>query len=224
MYIPIWLIIIAIILFLVWNNSKSKQKNEPDLEDDVEADITDVEDKIIERASDSLEKLEGLARYYKTNLLELALSDSPTIIDFQDKFVVMEANYFRVKQRYLSDDSKKLELARDWAVYVEALNDLYCAWEMFDMSMGENPWDDWEESSKEPSVIVDEVEKKFKGLLGKDFQKLLPNFGDRRKKAGLENTLPNREKDWMLYQDSPSYHKMVELRAKEKESKEAKAK
>ncbi len=212
MYIPMWLIVIAVILFLYWNNSKSKQKTKPQIED--------VEIDPIEEAGDSLEHLEYIANNYKTRLQELAHLDSPRIIDLQDKFVVMEANYFRVKQRYLSDAAKKLELARDWARYVEALNDLKVARVILDVDMSEDAVDTMWESSKEPSIIVDEVEKKFKELLGKDFQKLLPDYDERRKKAGTENKFNmSIDEDWPLYHDSPSYHKMVELRAKEKKEK-----
>lgn len=210
MYIPFWLIVIAVIVFFWWNNSKSKQKNAQENED-VDA---------ITAAGDSLEHLEHIAQTYKKSLLELAHFDSPRIIDLQDKFVVMETNYFRVKQRFLSDDVKKLELARDWARYVEALNDLKTARILLDVDMSDEAFDHFEENSKEPWIITDEVEKKFKELLGKDFQKLLPDFDERKKKAGKENSFFSKlEEDWLLYQDSPSYHRMKELRAKVKKEK-----
>lgn len=215
MYIPIWLIVIAVILFLYWNNLKSKQKPQQQVDDPDES--------LIDAAGDSLEHLESVAAHYKKSLLELEHFDSPRIIDLQDSFIVMEANYFRVKQRYLSDEGKKLELARDWARYVEALNDLKTARVLLDVDMSDQAFDNFEEASKEPFIISDEAEKKFKVLLGKDFQKLLPDYDERQKKAGIENKfLPRLDESWKLYQDSPSYHRMVELREKERKNKKAK--
>lgn len=163
---------------------------------------------------------EMTAQHYKAQLLEFAHFDSPRLIDLQDKYEVMEANYYRLKQRNLSSEEKSLELARDWVKYVEALNDLKHARVMLDVDMSDLAYENFAESSKEPYIISEEVENKFKSLLGKDFHKLPLDYDDRRKKAGREDeVLSSLEKDWELYQDSPNYHRMVEYRRKEKEEK-----
>ena len=153
--------------------------------------------------------------------MEFAHFDSPRIIDLQDRHEVMEVNYLRLKQRYFNQEEKKIEIARDWAKYVEALSDLKHARIILDVDMSDNAFDNLIESSKEPHIITEEVEKKFKSLLGKDFYKLLLDYDERKKKAGKEDELfMGLEEDWKLYQDSPNYHRMVEYREKEKKEKE----
>lgn len=199
MYILIWIIVIAIIIYYFWSKSKQGQQQ-----------------------ANTVEYFEQVADNYKNNLLEFAHFDSPRIIDLQDRHGVMEANYLRLKQRNLSNEEKKLEIARDWASYVEALYHLKSARVILDVDMSDEAFENFAENSKEPSIISDEVEKKFKSLLGKDFYKLPLDFDERKKKAGKADTYFSKlEEDWLLYQDSPNYHRMVEYRAKKKKEKDA---
>ena len=194
MYIPIWIFIIALVAYYFW--SKSRQEVQQ---------------------GNTVEHFEERAWRFKKNLMEFAHFDSPRIIDLQDRHDIMEANYLRLKQRYLSQEEKRLEIARDWTKYVEALNDLKHARIILDVDMSDNAFDNLIESSKEPHIITEEVEKKFKSLLGKDFHKLLPDYDERKKKAGKEDEMfMGLKEDWKLYQDSPNYHRMIEYREKEK--------
>jgi len=198
MYIPIWIFIIAVTVYYFW--SKSKQE--------------------VQQAN-TVEHFEEVVWRFKKSLMEFAHFDSPRIIDLQDRHEVMEVNYLRLKQRYLNQEEKRIEIARDWAKYVEALSDLKHARIILDVDMSDNAFDNLIESSKEPHIITEEVEKKFKSLLGKDFYKLLLDYDERKKKAGKEDELfIGLEEDWKLYQDSPNYHRMVEYREKEKKEKE----
>lgn len=195
MFIPIW-ILIAVAVYYFW----SKSKQEP-------------------QQANNVEQFEEYANHYEQRLMDLAHFDSPRIIDLQDKYVIMEINYLRLKQRYLSQEEKRLEIAKDWAKYVEALYELKHARVMLDVDWGDNAYENFSEASKEPYIITEEVEKKFKSLLGKDFKKLLPDYDERKKKAGKEDKLfLGKDEDWKMYQDSPSYHKMLELREIEKKS------
>ena len=197
MYIPIWIIVVAVVAYYFWSKSKQKQGQ-----------------------ANTVERYEEIVYHHKQNLMEFAHFDSPRIIDLQDKYDVMEANYLRLKQRYLSNEERKLEISRDWARYVEALYELKHARVMLDVDMSDSAFDNFTESSKEPYIISEEVEKKFKSLLGKDFQKLPLDYDERRKKAGRKDELlPSLKKDWELYQDSPNYYRMVEYREKEKKEK-----
>lgn len=199
MYIPVWLIVIAVVIYYFWSKSKQSQQE-----------------------ANSVERFEQIADHYKNSLLEFAHFDSPRIIDLQDKYGVMEANYMKLKQRNLSNEEKKLELARDWARYVEALYELKSARIMLDVDMSDNAFDNFEENSKEPYIISEEVEGKFKALLGKDFYKLPLDFDERKKKAGRKDQFFSKlEEDWELYQDSPNYHRMIEYRAKQKKEKKS---
>ena len=197
MYIPIWIFIIGVVVYYFWSKSKQEAQR-----------------------TNTVEYFEEVAWRFKKSLMEFAHFDSPRIIDLQDKHDVMEANYLRLKQRYLNQEEKRLEIARDWAKYVEALCDLKHARIILDVDMSDNAFDNLIESSKESHIITEEVEKKFKSLLGKDFHKLPLDYDERRKKAGKEDELlPSLEEDWKLYYDSPNYHRMAEYREKEKNEK-----
>ncbi|MCA9368864.1 hypothetical protein KC721_01065 [Candidatus Woesebacteria bacterium] len=199
MFIPIWIIVIAVVIFYYW--SKSNQSN---------------------IQTNSSEYFEEIASRYKEYLFELAHFDSPRIIDLQDKHLVMEINYLRLKQRISHNEEKKIEIARDWASYVQSLNELKSARVLLDVDMSESAYENFEEASKEPYIITEEVEKKFKSLLGKDFQKLLPNYDERQKKAKKSGKSKSPFfLDWKIfYSNSPSYQRLIELKDKEKSSKE----
>lgn len=197
MYIPIWIIVVAVVAYYFWSKSKQEQ-----------------------RQANTVERCEEIANHYKQSLTEFAHFDSPRIIDLQDKYDVMEANYLRLKQRYLSDEEKRLEIARDWTRYVEALDELKHARVMLDVDLSDRAYENFSDRAKEPGIITEEVESKFKSLLGKDFHKLPLDYDERRKKAGKgDELLPSLEEDWKLYHDSPNYHRMVEYREKEKKEK-----
>lgn len=197
MYIPIWIIVAAVVAYYFWSKSKQEQ-----------------------RQDNTVGRCEEVVYHYKQSLMEFAHFDSPRIIDLQDKYDVMEANYLRLKQRYLSNEEKKLEVARDWARYVESLDELRHARVMLDVDWSDKAYENFADRAKEPGIITEEVENKFKSLLGKDFYKLPLDYDERRKKAGKEDELlPSLKEDWKLYHDSPNYLRMVEYREKEKKEK-----
>lgn len=204
MYIPTWLIIIgAIVIFFIW---KSKKK--------------------FERPA-SVEGIEKSIQFLKERIFELEHIDSPHFIDYQDAFDVMEVNYLRLKQRFSHTPDKVLEIARDWWKYVEALSDLKHARVMLDVDMSDNSWDNAGERMKEPSIVREEVEKKFKSLLGDDFQELSPDYFKRMETMGKSDSAKKGlGDDWKFYyRDSGNLFKLQEKRQKsEKEWAEKKAK
>ena len=208
MYIPTWLIIIiAVVAFLIW---KSKKK--------------------FERPA-SVEDIEKSTQFLKERLFELEHLDSPHFIDYQDAFDAMEVNYLRLKQRFSHTPEKVLEIAKDWWRYVEALGDLKHARVILDVDMEDNAWDRAGESMKEPSIIREEVEKKFKFLLGEDWQEIPPDYFKRMDTMGKsESAKKGLGDDWKYYyRDSANFFNLEEKRQKEKkeresEKKEAKAK
>lgn len=208
MYIPTWLIIVvAVIAYLIYkSSSKNKVLGYPE----------------------NIEFIEEKTAYLKGRIFELAHFDSPHFIDCQDAYDMMEINYMRLKQRYSTNPDKILEIAKDWYGYVVALGDLKHARVMLDVDMEDGAFDRLEESLKEPSVIKDEVEKKYKSLLGDDFQAIPPDYFKRMETMGEPD---KKTKDsygigdvWKYYyQNSSNLFKLVEQRAKkEKEEKIAK--
>lgn len=210
MYIPTWLIvIIAIVAFFIY---KSKKK----------ASSTGA----LERTA-SVEDIENSINFLKERIFELEHFDSPHFIDCQDAFDVMEINYLKLKQRFFHTPEKVLEIAKDWHRYVEALGDLKHARVMLDVDWEDDAWDRIGESMKEPSIIKEEIEKKFKPLLGDDWQEIPPDYFKRMEtmKKPDEKTEAHLGlgNDWKYYyMDSANLFKLEEKREKEKKEREIK--
>lgn len=198
-----WLIIIGAVFVYLWYKNQNNSGERGD--------------------TNNIGELERIASYDKSRLLNLEHFDSPHFIDLLNDSDVMEVNYMRLKQRYIHDKVKSLEIAKDWQKYVEALDDLKLARTILDV--GEV--DDFIEDSKEPSIIKEEIEKRFKTLLGKEWQKLMPDYFERTKKA---NEAMKKEADridvhnaWrVLYLGESNLEKMEKLRKAQKEEDHAK--
>ncbi len=206
MYIPLWLIVIGIIIAIWIYNSRKK------------AGFTE--------RPDSVESIENSVRFLKeARIFNLEHFDSTHFIDKQNAFDAMEINYLRLKQRFSHIPEKVLEIARDWFKYVEALGDLKFARVMLDVDMSDEAFDNMDERSKEPSIIKDEVEKKFKSLLGEDWQKIPPDYFER-----METTKkPDKETEAKLgiadewkyyYAGSANLFRLEEKRQKQKKELE----
>lgn len=208
MYIPAWLLILGIIV-IYWfykNSNKGGAVSRPDCLDDIE----------------------GKVFYFKDEIFKLEHFNSPHFIDAQNNYDIMEVNYLRLKERYAHMPDKLMELAQDWLRYVEALRDTKQARVMLDVDFTDDAFEHFEEASKQPTIITEEIEKKFKTLLGKDWQKLLPNFFERRdkakpevKKKGESLITPNAWK--IFYSGETNLEKMEKLEKAKKETQEIKA-
>src|SRR3989344_1684998 len=134
----------------------------------------------------SVEDIEKSTQFLKERLFELEHLDSPHFIDYQDAFDAMEVNYLRLKQRFSHTPEKVLENAKDRAG----------------------------ESMKEPSIIREEVEKKFKFLLGEDWQEIPPDYFKRMDTMGKsESAKKGLGDDWKYYyRDSANFFNLEEKR------------
>lgn len=201
MYIPTWVIIVVVaVILLIW---KSKKK--------------------FERPA-SVESIENSVQFLKERIFELEHFDSPHFIDYQDAFDAMEINYLRLKQRFSHTPEKVLEIAKDWWAYVEALGNLKHARVMLDVDMEDDSWERAGESMKGPSIIREEIEKKFKSLLTGDWQKIPLDYLKREETMGKsESAKKGLGDDWKYYyRDSVNLIKLEEKRQKEKIEKEKK--
>lgn len=201
MYIPTWVIIVVVaVILLIW---KSKKK--------------------FERPA-SVESIENSVQFLKERIFELEHFDSPHFIDYQDAFDAMEINYLRLKQRFSHTPEKVLEIAKDWWAYVEALKNLKHARVMLDVDMEDDSWERAGESMKGPSIIREEIEKKFKSLLTGDWQKIPLDYLKREETMGKsESAKKGLGDDWKYYyRDSANLIKLEEKRQKEKIEKEKK--
>lgn len=74
--------------------------------------------------------------------------------------------YLRLKERNKQGTkNEKLILLQDWFDYTCALRDVNSAFEMLGYDSSENAWDNYDSRAKEPSIKMEEIEKRFKVLL-----------------------------------------------------------
>lgn len=205
MYIPTWLIIIVlVVLFIFWEKKKNRSINEtPETVDSIEDKIT----------------------FLKERIFSLEHFDSPHFIDYQNCFDTMEVNYLKIKQRFYHTTEKVLEISKDWHKYVEALYDLKHVRIMLDVDWSDNAWDTARDNSKEPEIIKEEIEKKFKTLLSKDFEKIPPNYFERMEKMEKPNEedikqFGNHDEWKYYYRDSNNLYKLEEKREKKNKEKQ----
>jgi len=173
----------------------------------------------------TIEEIEDRVHKIKKWLFELEpLFDDPSFIDYQNFYETMEVNYLRIKQRVIHVPGKPLEFALDWLRYVGALHDLRNARVMLDVSSSSTAWEDAEEDTKEPSIIKEEVERKFEKILEKDWLKLPPNYFERQKRMKEPSKEIKKKmgfKIWQYYYEGEkNLDRMLKLRRNEKESLE----
>lgn len=157
MYFPVWLIIaVAVVVYFIY---KSKHKNGSGYQ--------------------NVEALEESVGRLKSMLFSEEHFKSPHFTDLQNTFDVMEANYFRLKQRLFHTPEKVLQVAKDWQNYVDALVKLKMVRVLLDVDSSDKAFDNATERSKEPSIVKDELEKKFRSMLGDDWQQIPPDFFQR---------------------------------------------
>ena len=212
MYIPIWLIIIAVVVYFIYRSKKRSH------------DSGSSEVPTILNSKVTVEEVEERVQFQKERIFKLEHFDSPQFIDLQDAFDVMEANYFRLKQRFSHTPEKVLEIARDWYRYADALRGLKFARVMLDVDMSDEAFDNAHERSKEPAIIKDEIEKKFKSLLGEDWQEIPPDYHEKMEKMDEPDEKTKKKlglDDWKYYyRDSANLYKLEDKRRKEKEGRE----
>jgi hypothetical protein len=179
MYIPLWVIIVAAAaVYLLLSARRSGSE------------------------SSSLSRIERDVTRLKANIFSDAHFESPHFIDLQDSFDSMEVNYLRLKQQFSHDDQKSLEIARDWKKYVASLFDLRSARILLDVDMGDDALESAEERFKEPSIIKEEVEKKFKTLLGDAWCSPPPDYFERMETMAAPETgtgLRGSRDSWRYY-------------------------
>lgn len=118
----------------------------------------------------SIEDIEVMVDHKKKRLFEDEPITDCTIL--HKDFNVMEENYLRLKQRFSSKKDKRLEIAQDRYKYTQTLNDIKFQNVMLICNDSDNAYDEYDELTKETYIIQDEIKKKFKWLLGKDYQEL----------------------------------------------------
>ena len=126
--------------------------------------------KLYKSKNPSIEDIEVMVNYQKKELFQDEPITNCTIL--HKDFNIMEKNYLRLKQRFSTEKHKRLEIAQDRYKYVQTLNEIKFQNVMLTCSDNDNAYENYDELTKETYIIQDEIEKKFKLLLGKDWQEL----------------------------------------------------
>lgn len=171
MYIPSWLLILIVIIVIFLLIKKDPNKKLLSSEKD------DQEDGHHNDNPETIEAIEERIKRLKDSIFSLARFDSPKFIDLQNDFDVMEVNYFKLKQKNIHNNDKALKIARDWYRYAWALESLKDAHLYLDLLFTDE--DKIKEKFREPAIVKEEIEKKFKLLLKNEFHELKPNFHKR---------------------------------------------
>lgn len=203
MYVPAWLIAVIVGIGIYYYLSQKKEIEGPTTVEDIKKEIV----------------------YLKERIFSFEHFDSPHFIDVQNAFDAMEINYLRLKQRFIHTPEKVLEIAKDWYRYVDALRELKNARIMLDVDWTDDAFDNLRESSKEPSVVKEEIEKKFKSLLGESWQEVPPDYFQRmdtmKEPTKKELTKFKIEDDWKYYyRDSENLYRLEQKRREKKKTEE----
>jgi hypothetical protein len=115
----------------------------------------------------SIEELEQRAEYYKKSVFE----ENHLGLDFKtehSKLVAMEKDFLRLRERFKHDAVKIKMISEDWFDYCYAMWEIKHAQEMLDVDLSDNAYENFEDSSKEFFIKVQEIEKRFEEMLEND--------------------------------------------------------
>ncbi len=149
MYIPIWIIVIGIIIYFVWRVRKpkiiSKAKG-----------LELIQDEIDKKENYVLQKIKGshIADYMQTET---------TLFECGKK------NFIRLQEGFRHDDKKLGESIKDWIYYLDYISNLIHHHEMLDLATSDSDADDATKQHQEIVAKMQEIDKRTRDLLGKDY-------------------------------------------------------
>jgi hypothetical protein len=149
MYIPTWIIIGLVVVVCIYL-SRSKKGNHPVRwqvsTDEIWIQGEEKHDKIMRDDS-------SLAKF---------LQDEKDLTD------AMKDDVLRLKKRFSNDEGKEREFALMWLDYLYAMGRIISARYLLDVTDSETAFEDHQENVREHDIAIDEIDKKVRGLLGKD--------------------------------------------------------
>lgn len=141
------LIIIAVYVYSIYKSQNPKLTKE------------EVKEKIQEEID---LKEEYLLKKIKTSILKDYMQTETTLFDCGRR------NFLRLKERFKHDDIKYAQIVKDWLDYMETLSDIVFESEMLDVCTSEESEEHYKRRD-ELFVVVQETEKRFKELLGSEY-------------------------------------------------------
>ena len=152
MYLPVWVIIIAIILGVYFYNSSKNKKNR--------------ESELIENDDLSVDFMWEFAEGNKSAVLAESPNLEKYLQDERDMVNAMELDMIRLRERFKYDEKKQREIAQDWMDYSGAVNDEKSASELLDVNNEDTAYDEYRESTKKADLVIQEVSRRVEELLG----------------------------------------------------------
>lgn len=156
MYIPIWVLILAIIVALFYFK---KQKTKKNSEEDK---LNPKEDKF--SPGENWTK----AEWYKKQVMEKSPLIEKYLQDERDMIEAMEFDMIKLRERYKFDSNKQVEIAQDWCDFAYAVYEVKNQREWIDVETDDNAFDShWDELFKFNTIIY-EIGKRVSELLGEE--------------------------------------------------------
>lgn len=170
MYIPSWLIVLAIIMGVyLYLKSRKKENNHSEQPINIEA--------MWEQA-----EVDMAGILEKSPLLENHLQDE------RDMVRAMERDMIRLRERYKHNEQKQKEIVHDWMDYAGSVRKIKFARELLDVNMEDTAYDEYTEDTKEAYIKIQEIGERIEKELGKDSSSKLVH--DRlRKQAEIANKI-----------------------------------
>lgn len=82
----------------------------------------------------------------------------------------MEENYLRLEERYKHDNVRLGQIIKDWVGYNEVITGLIHEREMLDVATTDEESDRSDQETKKLQIRRQEIESRFKALLGKQYK------------------------------------------------------
>ncbi len=76
----------------------------------------------------------------------------------------VESQFLQLKERYVHDKEKLLNIIRDYDNYLASQSTLYWAWRALDVDLEDGASDRFDDEAKEPRIRISEIKKRFDKL------------------------------------------------------------
>lgn len=148
-FLYIILIVIAIFVYLIYKKQKPVIQSKEQIIENTKAQIA--------------YKEEHLLDHIKTNHLKDYMTTESAL------FECGKTNFIRLSERFKHDDVKLAQVTKDWIDYMDILNDAVYESELLDVSTEEGEGEEHWKRRDELYIQIQEIEKRFKDLLGKEY-------------------------------------------------------
>jgi len=149
MYIPTWIIILAIIIAIFYFR-RQKINKDPAVDDDSPGAIW------------------GEATKFKRSVMEESLLIEDYLCDERSMIEAMEMDMLRLRERYKHDSNKQIEIAQDWFDFAKAIHNLKFTKEMMDVLTEHDELESHRNNAIKINTIIQEIIKRTEGLLGEE--------------------------------------------------------